>query len=149
MGVIADTVLEEGGEVIGVIPRGVLAREVAHTGVSELRIVGSMHERKATMADLSDGFIALPGGLGTFEELLEILTWAQLGVHSKPCAIVNTLRYFDPLLRLLDHAVVERFLKPVHLAMLLIADTPEGALETMSGYRGVDMGGKWIDRSET
>jgi uncharacterized protein (TIGR00730 family) len=112
MGVLADAVLKAGGEAQGVIPEHLMAREIGHNGLTKLHIVHSMHERKALMADLSDAFIALPGGFGTLEEFCEIVTWAQLGLHAKPCGILNVLGYYSPLLAMLDHAVEERFLKP-------------------------------------
>ena len=111
MGVIADAVLAAGGEVIGVIPEALMAKEWAIDRLQDLRVVKTMHERKAMMAELSDGFIAMPGGIGTFEEFFEIVTWAQLGFHSKPCALLNVNGFYDPLLRLLDHAIAERFVK--------------------------------------
>src|SRR2546423_12186279 len=119
MGVIADTVLARGGEVIGVIPRALFRREVAHDHLTTLHEVGSMHERKALMADLSDGFIALPGGFGTFDELFEITTWAQLGLHTKPIGLLNVAGYFTPLLTMVSHAVTEGFLPPNHAHILL------------------------------
>jgi hypothetical protein len=148
MGVIADATLEAGGRVIGVIPDALVAKEVAHAGLPDLRVVASMHERKALMAELSDAFVALPGGFGTLEELLEILTWSQLGVHDKPCAVVNTCGYFASLLAMLDRAVDERFLAPAHRDMLLVGDTPKQALDRLAQYRAVQVD-KWIDRSET
>src|ERR1019366_10742918 len=111
MGVLADAVLQTNGRVIGVIPESLMAKEVGHLGLTDLRIVKSMHERKALMADLSDGFIALPGGFGTFEGFCEVVTWAQLGLHVKPCGILNVFGYYSPLLAMFDHAVEERFLK--------------------------------------
>ena len=148
MGVIADTVMSEGGEVIGVIPEFLAQKEVAHNELTELRVVKSMHERKALMSELSDGFIALPGGIGTLEELFEVLTWQQLGIQSKPCALLNTCEYFDQLLKLLDHAVAEKFLNTVHRDMLLTADTAELVVERIINYkhRHVD---KWIDKGNT
>jgi len=131
---IAATALEAGGEVIGVIPQELVDKDVAFTGLSDLRIVGSMHERKALMAELSDGFIALPGGLGTIEELLEVLTWAQLGLHKKPCGLLNVCQYFDALVGFLDHAVGQRFIKPEHLGMLLIEEDPEALLARFGRY---------------
>lgn len=127
MGTIADVALAAGGEVIGVMPRMLVDKEIAHSNLSKLFIVNSMHERKATMADLSDAFIALPGGFGTLDEFCEILTWAQLGIHSKPCGLLNVSGYFDPLLQLFDHAVAEGFLKP-HNRNLVIAD---GSIESL------------------
>lgn len=135
MGQLAQSVLEHGGQVTGVIPRDLVRREVAHTGLADLRIVDSMHERKALMAELADGFIALPGGIGTLEELLEVMTWAQLGLHRKPCGLLNTSRYFDQLMAFLDHLVAQRFLHPAHRAMLLDADCPEALLDAFEGYQ--------------
>src|SRR6185295_3853484 len=109
MGVLADAVLSERGEVIGVIPEALVAKEIAHAGLTEIRVVASMHERKALMADLSDGFIALPGGWGTLDEMFEILTWAQLGIHRKPCGLLNVQDYFDRLLAFLEHSMNEGF----------------------------------------
>ena len=148
MGGIADTVMKAGGEVIGVIPRSLAEKEVSHAGLSELRIVASMHERKALMAELSDGFIALPGGLGTLEELLEILTWSQLGFHQKPYGLLNVKQYFNSLLRFMDHAVAEEFVKPVHRDMLLVDEQPEALLAALSGYQSPSVD-KWIGRDET
>ena len=122
MGRLADAALAAGGEVIGVIPDSLVKQEIAHQGLTELRIVASMHARKATMADLSDAFIALPGGFGTFEEFCEVLTWKQLGIQNKPCGLLNVSGYYDPLLQLFDHAVAEGFLKP-HNRRLVIADS--------------------------
>lgn len=127
MGIIADAMLTAGGEVTGVIPRSLLVKEVGHRGITDLRVVETMHERKALMSELSDGFIALPGGFGTLDEFFEILTWAQLGFHGKPCGLLNVAGYFDHMLRALDHAVAERFLRPQHRA-LVIADTDPAAL---------------------
>src|SRR5215831_14246232 len=112
MGALADSVLKAGGEAIGVIPEHLMAREIGHKGLTKLHVVHSMHERKALMADLSDAFVALPGGFGTLEEFCEVLTWSQLGLHVKPCGIVNVLDYYSPLLSMFDHAVQERLLKP-------------------------------------
>lgn len=122
MGMVADTALAAGGEVIGVMPRMLVDKEIAHRNLSQLLIVNSMHERKAAMADLSDAFIALPGGFGTLDEFCEILTWAQLGIHRKPCGLLNVGGYFDPLFQLFDHAVAEGFLKP-HNRRLVITGT--------------------------
>lgn len=135
MGALADAARSAGGEVIGVIPQSLVDLEVAHTGLDDLRIVGSMHERKALMAELSDGFIALPGGIGTLEEIFEVWTWGQLGSHTKPCAFLNTRGYYTPLLDFLDHVVAEEFLKPIHRGMILVESDPQAALHTMSGYR--------------
>lgn len=145
MGEIADEVLSGGGEVIGIIPRKLLEHEVAHAGLTDLHVVESMHERKALMVELSDGFIAQPGGLGTLDELFEVLTWAQLGFHSKPVGLMNVAGYFDPLLAFLDHSVEERFVKPVHRDLLLQADTATALLEEMATYVPSDID-KWLDR---
>ena len=135
MGLIADEVLSRGGEVIGVIPDFLAEPEVAHGGLTELRVVRTMHERKAMMAELADGFIALPGGYGTLEEFFEILTWAQLGLHDKPCALLNVAGYFDPLLALVDHALGEGFVRPHHRPLMLDDDDPERLLERMAKHR--------------
>jgi uncharacterized protein (TIGR00730 family) len=124
MKVIADTVLELGGHVTGIIPDSLVTKEVAHRGLSDLRIVQSMHERKALMAELSDGFIAMPGGIGTMEEFFEVLSWAQLGIHRKPCGLLNTAGYYDRLIDFLDHAVEHDFLKPKHRSLLILANEP-------------------------
>lgn len=148
MGVVADAVLEAGGEVIGVLPRGLARKEIAHTGLSRLHIVASMHERKAMMARLSDGFVALPGGLGTLEELFEMLTWGQLGLHQKPCGLLNGRAYYDALITFLDHAKEQAFLKPEHRAMVLCEDTPEGLLDRMASYAPPAVE-KWLEEAET
>jgi len=124
MTVIADTVLELKGHVTGVIPSSLVSKEVAHLGLSELRVVDSMHERKAVMAELSDGFIAMPGGIGTMEELFEVISWAQLGLHEKPCALLNVAGYYDPLIQFLDHAVEQDFVKPKHRELLIEESDP-------------------------
>src|ERR671920_758599 len=129
MGILADTALEAGGEVIGVMPQSLIDREVGHTGLTELRVVASMHERKAQMAELSDGFVALPGGAGTLEELIEVYTWSQLGLHRKPMGVLNVRGYYDGLEALLDHAVQEGFLREQHRAALHVAGDPEELLE--------------------
>ena len=142
MGVLADAALARGGEVIGVIPQKLVDKEVAHHGVTELRIVETMHERKALMNDLSDAFIALPGGFGTLDEFFEVLTWSQLGFHVKPCALLNVAGYYDGLLTMLDHAVTERFLRPAHRE-LVIADTdPLRLLQRLSAFVPAPKG-KW------
>jgi len=143
MGILADAVLEAGGEVIGVIPQDLMDREVGHEGLSELRVVGSMHERKALMAELSDGFVALPGGAGTLEELIEIYTWSQLGLHEKPMGVLNVANYYDGLDALLDHAVQEGFLRPEHRAALHTAATPVDLLQRFEGWRPATVG-KWL-----
>jgi len=134
MGVLADAAIEHGGEVIGVIPQSLLDKEVGHRGVTELMVVETMHERKARMNNLSDAFIALPGGFGTLDEFFEVLTWAQLGLHRKPCALFNVAGYYDSLLAMLDHAATERFLRPAHRG-LVIADTdPLRLLQRLSAF---------------
>jgi uncharacterized protein (TIGR00730 family) len=148
MGVLADAVLKDGGHVIGVIPQALVDLEVAHNGLSDLRIVGSMHERKALMADLADGFIALPGGFGTLEEFCEILTWAQLGLHQKPCGLINVAGYFDHLMAFLDHSVGERFLRPEHRRMVLVEADARTLLDRLEAYRPPQLA-KWIDRDST
>lgn len=148
MGVLADAVIKEGGEVIGIIPSGLLAKEVAHTGITELREVDSMHERKAMMADLSDGFIALPGGLGTIEEFFEIWTWAQLGMHRKPCGLLNAGRYFDKLIAFIDHAVSEQFIKKEYRSMVFVEREADILLQKFASYKAPEVA-KWIDRKDT
>ena len=145
MGVVADAALAAGGEVDGVIPDHLQQRELGHEGVSRLHIVGSMHERKALMADLADGFIALPGGIGTLEELAEIFTWSQLGLHEKPLGLLDVDGYYRRLVGFLDHAVDEEFLHPEHRALLLSDDEPEPLLDALSAWRPVPVD-KWLDR---
>ena len=134
MGEVADAVLAGGGRVTGVIPRALAKKEVAHSGLTELIVVDSMHERKARMAEAADGFIALPGGLGTLEELFEMLTWAQLGIHTKPCAMLDGNGYYNQLIAFLDHAVAEGFFKPVHRDMLLVDEDAGNLLDKMQVY---------------
>jgi uncharacterized protein (TIGR00730 family) len=148
MGVLADTVLDSGGEVIGVIPKALVRREIAHVGLSDLRVVGSMHERKALMSELSEGFIALPGGIGTLEELFEVLSWAQLGVHGKPCGLLNVEGYYDSLLAFLDHVAVQGFLDEEHRSMVLVETKPKLLLEAFARYRAPEVV-EWMDRTET
>lgn len=147
MGEVADAALAEGGEVIGVIPEALLARELGHQGLTELRVVGSMHERKALMADLSDAFVALPGGFGTFEEFCEVLTWSQLGLHQKPCGLLNVEGYYDPLLALFDQAVAVELLRAEHRAIVLEERDPERLLDLLSGYQPPQVE-KWIGSEE-
>lgn len=148
MCVIADTVREAGGEVIGVIPESLAAKELAHKDLSDLIVVGSMHERKAKMADYADAFIAMPGGYGTFEEFCEIITWAQLGFHQKPCGLLNVENYYAPMLALFDHAVAERFIRAEHRPLVLESKSPEELLDMLESYKP-PMLEKWIDRSQT
>jgi len=131
MGTVADAVLAGGGEVIGVIPRTLVDREIAHRGLTELRVVSSMHERKAVMAELSDAFVALPGGLGTLEELFEVWTWAQLGLHRKPIALLDVANFFDSLAAFLDHAVNERFLNTLNRSVLITETDPSALLDRL------------------
>jgi uncharacterized protein (TIGR00730 family) len=147
MGVLADAMLGFGGEVTGVIPRSLLEWEIAHTGLSDLRIVESMHERKALMADLSDGFIALPGGMGTLEEFCEVLTWVQLGLHNKPCGVLNVEEFFTPLLGLFDHMVEQRFLRAEYRAAILTEARANTLLDRFAEYQPSRVP-KWIDRTE-
>lgn len=135
MGELARTALAANGEVIGVIPASLAEREVAFEDLPDLRIVNSMHERKTVMADLAAAFIALPGGLGTMEEFFEILTWAQLGIHTKPCGLLNACGYFDNLIRFLDKAVEENFMMPAHRSMILIDDNPENLVDLCESYQ--------------
>ena len=135
MGVLADAALAAGGEVVGVIPRALATKEIAHDGVSELRVVASMHERKAEMAALADGFVALPGGFGMFEELLEVVTWAQLGLHAKPTGILNVAGYFDAFHALVERAIEERFVHPGYRALLTYAENAEDLLDAMRRWR--------------
>jgi uncharacterized protein (TIGR00730 family) len=141
MGVLADAVIAAGGHTIGVIPRSMVERELAHTGLGRLHIVDTMHERKALMADLADAFIALPGGCGTADELLEILTWAQLGIHQKPVGLVNCAGFFDPLLAWLDRAAADGFLKPHHRRLLIEAETVQDLLERLYQFIPIDSQG--------
>lgn len=143
MGVIADAAIVAGGEVIGVIPESLMAKELGHGGVTELHVVRSMHERKQMMVDLSDGFIALPGGFGTLDELFETLTWLQLGFHGKPVGLLNVAGFFDHLLTFLDHMTGTGFLKPEHRASLLMETDPATLLTSMRAFQPHTCG-KWI-----
>jgi len=145
MGVLADAVLKAGGEAVGVIPERLMGREVGHKGLTKLHVVRSMHERKALMADMSDAFVALPGGFGTLEEFCEVVTWAQLGLHAKPCGVLNVSGYYSPLLAMFDHAVEERFLKPENRGLVLARDSVVGLLQAMAEWRPVRVE-KWLDR---
>ena len=148
MGALADAALEAGGEVIGIMPRHLVDREVAHTELTELRVVSSMHERKALLAELSDGFLAMPGGLGTLEELFEIWTWGQLGLHRKPYGLLQVEGFFTPLLNFLDHAVTAGFIRAENREMLLVDDDPAALIARMEAAR-VPPVPRWLDRATT
>lgn len=148
MGLIAEAALGAGGEVVGVMPKSLVEREIGHTGLTKLHVVHSMHERKALMSELSEGFVALPGGNGTLEEFFEVLTWAQLGEHDKPCGLLNVAGYYDPLLRVFDQMVDRAFLRDEHRGLVLTEEDPSTLLERFEGYeppRTV----KWIGGSRT
>jgi uncharacterized protein (TIGR00730 family) len=149
MGVLADAVLAERGHITGVIPQALVAREVAHGGLSDLRIVASMHERKALMADLADAFVALPGGWGTLEEFFEVLTWAQLGLHRKACVLLNVAGYFDGLLSFLDHAMEQQFVRSDNGPLVLVATSVGALFEQLDQYHAPPPVKKWIDRAST
>jgi uncharacterized protein (TIGR00730 family) len=148
MGAVADAVLERGGQAIGVIPHSLATKEVSHDGLDELIVVGSMHERKAKMAELSDGFVALPGGWGTIEEIFEMLTWAQLGFHEKPCGLLNIASYYDHLFAFLEKAIEQQFVKEAYRPMMIMDDTPGTLLDRFSNYRAPKVK-KWIGPEET
>ena len=148
MGAVADATLASGGTVVGVIPQGLVNKEIAHTGLTDLRVVASMHERKAAMAELSDAFVALPGGWGTLEEFFEVLTWSQLGLHRKACGLLNVAGYFDGLLAFADHAVNERFLRQQNREMVLVAAEPAQLLDRLTRYEPPAVE-KWLDRAST
>lgn len=148
MGVIADATLEAGGRVTGVIPQALMAKELAHQGLTDLVVTSSMHERKARMAELADGFVALPGGLGTYEELFEIWTWAQLGWHRKPCGLLNIAGFYDKLVAFVDGACEAQFLKAEHRAMLVVESDPDRLLDRFGAYEPPNVT-KWIGRAET
>lgn len=148
MGAVADAVLEYGGRAMGVIPYALATKEVSHHGLDDLFIVDSMHERKAKMAELSDGFIALPGGWGTIEEIFEMLTWAQLGFHEKPCGLLNAAGYYDPLFSFLEKAVEEQFVKPEFRPMIMMDDSAPSLLRRFSRYKAPKVK-KWIGPEET
>ncbi|MGH7514199.1 MAG: TIGR00730 family Rossman fold protein [Gemmatimonadales bacterium] len=147
MGALADAALGAGGEVIGVIPQALMDREIGHRGLSELRIVGSMHERKALMAELADGFVALPGGIGTLEELFEVWTWAQLGLHRKPCGLLDADGFFRPLVEFLDHLVRSGFVQSAHRGMLHTAESPEALLAAFAAYQA-PLVAKWVNPAQ-
>ena len=148
MGAVADAAHAAGGEVVGVIPQAIFDLEIGHTGIDDLRVVGSMHERKALMAELSDAFIALPGGIGTLEELFEVYTWAQLGIHAKPLGLIDVAGYFEPLVAFLDHAVQERFLRPETRTLLAVSDSLDDLLAQLRASEPVGVH-KWIDLDQT
>ena len=148
MGAVADAVLEKGGEAIGVIPFALATREVAHSGLNDLFVVDSMHERKAKMAELSDGFIALPGGWGTIEEIFEMLTWAQLGFHQKPCGLLNISGYYDHLFTFLEHAIDQRFVREEYRPMIMMEQTADDLLDRYLKYQAPTVK-KWIGPEET
>jgi uncharacterized protein (TIGR00730 family) len=148
MGIVADAVLDAGGEAIGVIPQALVDREIAHPGLADLRVVGSMHERKALMAELADGFVALPGGMGTLEELFEVYTWTQLGLQSNPLGLLDVRGYYARLVAFLDHAVEERFMTVEHREMLVVEQRAEALLEAFRRWRA-PLRSKWIDRAQT
>lgn len=148
MGMVADEVLKLGGHVIGVIPKALAHKEIAHNHLTELHITTSMHERKMLMAELSDGFIALPGGIGTLEELFEIWTWAQLGFHNKPCGLLNVEGYYDSLIKFLDHVLAEQFVKQHHRAMLIVEKNPDTLINRYINYQP-PAETHWLDKEET
>ena len=148
MGILADTAMEAGGEVIGIMPQALIDREIGHRGLTDLRVVGSMHERKALMAELGDAFIALPGGIGTLEELIEVYTWSQLGMHRKPIGVLNVNGYYDGLAAFLDDAVQERFLPAQHREVLIFEPDPEALLGRMAGAKP-PTAEKWLTEAET
>jgi uncharacterized protein (TIGR00730 family) len=149
MGIVADAALAEGGRVVGVIPEPLATREVAHSGLTELIVVPGMHERKAIMARRSSAFLTLPGGVGTLEEFFEILTWSVLGLHGKPLGLFDVEGYFTPLLAFLDHAVAERFVRPVDARRIVIVDDPEAIEEQLLGHPPADFRPKWIAEDQT
>ena len=148
MGRLADAMLAGGGETIGVMPEALVSKEIGHAGLSDLRVVSSMHERKALMAELSDGFIALPGGLGTLEELFEVYTWAQLGLHAKPCGLLDVEGYSTGIAGFLDHAVEERFVRVDHRALLIVERDARELVGRLRSFEPAAVRPKWIDREE-
>ncbi|MDQ2665744.1 MAG: TIGR00730 family Rossman fold protein [Gemmatimonadota bacterium] len=148
MGALAEGALAAGGEIIGIMPKHLVDHEVAHTGLTELRVVASMHERKAMLAELSDGFLAMPGGLGTLEELFEIWTWGQLGLHRKPYGVLNVNGYFSPLLQFLDHAVTEQFVRPEYRALLVVDTEPAALIAQMESMEPPPLP-RWVQRETT
>jgi len=148
MGAVADEVLRLGGEAVGVIPQALMRKELAHAGLTELHVTPSMHARKTLMAELADGFVALPGGIGTFEELFEVWTWGQLGFHRKPCGLLNVAGYYDGLITFLDHASGEQFIRGTHRAMLVVETDPAALLERFAGYEPPPLP-KWVSSGQT
>jgi uncharacterized protein (TIGR00730 family) len=148
MGALADSARAAGGEVVGVMPQALVDREIGHTGIDDLRVVDTMHERKALMVELADAFVALPGGIGTLEELFEVYTWAQLGIHAKPLALLDVAGYYEPLAAFLDHAVAQQFLRADMRAVLAVADSLEAVLDAFDRWRPPATH-KWIDLDET
>ena len=148
MGAVADAVLQLGGQAVGVIPESLMRKELAHAGLSELHVTPSMHARKTLMAELADGFVALPGGIGTFEEIFEVWTWAQLGFHSKPCGLLNVAGYYDGLVTFLDHAASEQFVRPDQRQMLVVEADPGVLLDRFASYTPPALP-KWVGRGET
>lgn len=148
MGTVADAALDAGGEVVGIIPQALVDLELAHAGLTELHVVRSMHERKAMMEQLSEGFVALPGGFGTLEEFCEIVTWAQLGIHGKPCALLNVEGYYDTLIRFLDETVVAAFVNPAHRGMILVDTVASPLLDALAAYEPPDVV-KWVTVRES
>src|ERR1035437_5002585 len=147
MGLMADSVLQLGGRAVGVIPEALKRKEIEHQGLTELHVTKSMHERKTLMADLSDGFIALPGGIGTLEEIFEVWTWAQLGIHAKPCGLLNVAGYFDSLTTFLDHAAAEHFVKKPHRSILIVEHQPEALLDRFASYEPPALQ-KWVGKAD-
>lgn len=149
MGQVADAVIAGGGPVVGVIPDVLMTKELAHERITRLEIVPSMHARKARMAELASGFLTLPGGIGTFEEFFEIVTWAVLGIHQKPIGLLNVDGYYDPILRLLGHAVEEKFLRPQHLDLILVGEDPATLVSRLAAHKPPSAGPLWMDLSQT
>jgi uncharacterized protein (TIGR00730 family) len=148
MGAVADAVLAGGGHVTGVIPSALVVKEIAHQALPDLRVVATMHERKALMVDLSDAFVALPGGMGTLDETFEVLTWAQLGLHHKPVGFLDTTGYYRPLLEFLDHGIAARFIKPEHRGLYIVEQEPAALLDQLAAYTP-PLIEKWIERTTT
>ena len=149
MGIVADAVLGAGGQAIGVIPNALATKEIAHDGLTELHVVSGMHERKALMATKSSAFLTLPGGIGTFEEFFEILSWGALGIHQKPIGILNVNGYFDPLIALLEHGIAAQFIRPGFLHSLIVSDNPDTLIGNLLAYVPPAVGPRWIKLEET